>query len=627
MLAGPARVFHLRADPALVHRLEAVIDTSGLGAWFEAELAGADTRAGGRRRTLNARALLVALLTLSAAEQPLILRDAARLLNAMTPSTKHRLGIPRTGVTGEGAVTERMVSYLFNRMLALIDPSPHAASNRDAYERARDDAVAAHADPDGVIDETALGAALTELKAGHADALADRFTRLRWVLDRGVEATHPRQIAHTGSYALDSSEVRTWARQNRKQPKAPWLYPDPDASWNGKKTHGSNGWYGYWLHALVRVPEASRAATNASTGNGDDVPCLVERIDLTAANADVREAGLGMLTRMVADHENADAAAGTPDRPRRDVLADRAYTSENRKAEDWIWPLWELGFTSVHDLTVHQLGPARRGTPKPTSGALVIDGQPYSPRLPAHLRTLTPPPIGADRATIAAYQASIAQRAIYALHAVGGRNEDGSWDFGCRAMALLGQLRCDLKPRSLTLPLTKPTTTPTVFTPPAGRTPKVCGQEKSRISRDELPYWQPDLYGSKAWYDSFNRRNRIEGIFGNLKNDATQNITRGNFRVMGLAKTAFMTMVAVMAVNLRLLDAWQLRRDAQARAGAGDELTRPAPRARRPRRRTLLIEATRARVAAARAAADAVAAHQPAPGGGAGAVPDPPPDA
>jgi hypothetical protein len=258
-------------------------------------------------------------------------------------------------------------------------------------------------------------------------------------------------------------------------------------------------------------------------------------------------------------------------RPRRDLLADRAYTSETRRADDWIWPLWELGFTSVHDLTEHQLGPAGRGTPRRASGALVIDGQPYSPRLPQHLRRIDPPGTGATRTDISTYQALTDERRLYALRAVGGRNDDRSWDLGCRAMAL-------------------------------GRLPKVCGQEKARIARDELPYWQPDLYGSAAWYACCNRRNRIEGIFGNLKNGATQDITRGNVRVMGLAKTAFLTMLAVMAVNLRLLDRWT------ARQGTKDDYV-PQPVRRKPRGHSQLIAATRARVAAAQAQAAGIAAH------------------
>ena len=64
---------------------------------------------------------------------------------------------------------------------------------------------------------------------------------------------------------------------------------------------------------------------------------------------------------------------------------------------------------------------------------------------------------------LTAYQEQVALRATYALHAVGGRRGDGGWDFGCRAMSLLGSLRCDLKPQSLVKPPTvrRPTTDPT----------------------------------------------------------------------------------------------------------------------------------------------------------------------
>lgn len=607
----------LRITPAAIARLEAVIDASGLGDWFEHELTGgrprgAGTRVGGMVRQVSARAMLVGLLALAWSERPLILRDLVGLLNGLAPAVKRRLGLPRAQ---DGGVTERQVSYLFGRMSALLDPSPYSAANRDKYEQARDATVAEHLDiaaaartgetDDRLTDEqqAALTAALAAVKAEHALWLTEQHARLRWVLDRGLDATLPADITHTGSYAVDGSEVRTWARQNRRQPKHPWLHPDPDAAWNGKKTWGrqgrTNGWFGYQLHGVVRVGEVG----------APDVPCLAERIELTPANADARDAGRVLLTRMVADHEAADDAAGLPHRPRRDVLADRAYTSETHRADDWVWPLWELGFTSVHQLTEHQLGEGNRRSRRPGNGAVVIDGQPYSPRLPQHLRNIAPPPIAASRADIDTYQQLIAQRRLYALHPVGGRNDDGSWDFGCRAMALLGQLRCDLKPDSLALPYSKPTTSPAVFTPANGRLPKVCGQQKSRIHREELPFWQPDLYGSADWYASYNRRNRVEGVFGNVKNDAAQDLTRGNIRVMGLAKTSLLTLVTVMAANLRLLDRW---RERQARAARGEDQLAKVPR--KPRRRTRLLQATRARVAAAKADAAAVAAHDPAAG-------------
>ena len=594
--------------PSVLHRLEDVIDRSTLGPWLEGELEaatqrGAGTHAGGRRRVLTARALLVGMLATTWAGQPLILRTVVEVLNALHPSTKHRLGVPRTQ---DGGVSERQVSYLFGRVATLLDPSPHTATNRDRHEHERDHARAQVRDtlagePDQQALEAAMRAAVGQVRSEHQGWLDAKHAKLRWVLDRGLDATLPDETTHTGSYAIDGSAVRTWARQRRAQPRCPWLHPDPDAAWNGKASwsrHGhTSGWFGYWLHGLVRVGEVG----------GPDVACLVERIDLTPANADARAAGVDLLTRMVADHQGADTAAGRPERPRRDVLADRAYTSETRKADDWVWPLWALGFTSVHGLTKYQLGQAKART---STGALVIDGQPHSPRLPTHLRSITPPGVGADRATIDTYQQNIARRHLYALHAVGGRNADGSWDFGCRAMNLLGQLRCDLKPRSMTLDPSRLATDPAVFTPAnTRRLPKVCGQEKARITRQELPFWQPDLYGSAAWYASYNRRNRIEGIFGNLKNDAAQDVSRGNVRVMGLAKTALMTLMTVIATNLRLLDRWTER---QAAAAAAERDGAPVPRKRKPRRRTLLLEQARDHVARAQLAAANIATHQPA---------------
>jgi hypothetical protein len=182
-------------------------------------------------------------------------------------------------------------------------------------------------------------------------------------------------------------------------------------------------------------------------------------------------------------------------------------------------------------------------------------------------------------------------------------------------MSLLGSLRCDLKPTSMRKPATprRPTADPTVFNP--RQTPKICGQQKSRVQMTELPFWQPIPHGSAEWWDSFNRRNRIEGVFGNVKNDAAQNVTRGRFRVMGLAKVSLMTLFIVMATNLRLTQTFQARqekaaRDA-AREAAGHVRQRRQPRFHNRRRAEMS-----ARIAAEKelaAAGDARAAGPPGP--------------
>jgi hypothetical protein len=64
---------------------------------------------------------------------------------------------------------------------------------------------------------------------------------------------------------------------------------------------------------------------------------------------------------------------------------------------------------------------------------------------------------------------------------------------------------------------------------------------------------------SPNWIKAFNRRSRVEGWFGNLKNDNTEALGRGAFRVMGICKTSLMVAVFAAATNLRLLRAWARR--------------------------------------------------------------------
>ncbi|SCX38881.1 hypothetical protein SAMN03159343_0529 [Klenkia marina] len=588
-LVGPDKVTVLTIPRTLVTLAEATVDRGPLVTYIESLLpAQTGRRTGGRTRELGVRALLVGLLLLALAEQAMILRDVVAVLNGLHPTDKHRLGVPAT-------VTERKVSRLFNQIAHALDPSPDSPHNYTARRAAHDRIREAHPGPDNLELRRTLH---TAARATHEQTLTANLAALRYVLDRGLDATLPSD-PHTGSYAVDGSALPSWSHQFHKQPRRPEMLSDPDARWNGKGA----GWFGYWLHGVVRVGEV----------DGPDTPCLVERIELTAANADSRDAGLELLTRMVADHERADEAAGRPHRARRDILADRAYTSEVDRADDWIWPVFALGFDSVHHLTANQIGQGKRPL---LNGAIVVDGQPYSPRLPHHLRDITPPKVAAPRSAVLAYQQQIAHRAPYALHAVGGRRDDGSWDFGCKAMSLLGSLRCDLKPTSMAKPPTgrRLTTDPAVFRP---RTlPKICGQQKSRVSMDELPFWQPLPHGSAEWWKSINRRNRVEGIFGNVKNDAAQNLTRGRFRVMGLARTTLMSLFTVMAANLRLMQTFtaRQRKAAAAKAAAAAGATPVRSVRRKPRLHTQLRLEMRERIGAAQelaAAGDARAAAPP----------------
>jgi hypothetical protein len=604
-LAGKdkTRVITIRAN--LGRRAELVVLRSGLADWFEAQLPARDGRAtGGPRRELTVAALLVGVLLLALAEQRLILRDLADLLNKLSPSQKHRLGIPRGPRNNEPAVTERMVSALFNNMCALIDPSPHSERNRVPYEKGKKRLHEQYGHDPELLEQ-----ALAELRVEFHAMLAEKRLKLRYVMDAGVEATLPDDVVHTGSYAIDSSPLPTWAHKYRKTPRAPWLHPDPDATRRAKPTRtDSLGWLGYAIHSIVRVAEVG----------GEDVPCVTERVDLTPADVTDAEAGVALVQRMCADHERLDEAAGRAHRPRGVILPDRAYTPDTRHGDRWSWPLFDLGFETHFDLTASQLGVAAAPL---ANGAIVIDGLPYSPRTPLGLRELRPPNIGASKRDWQVYQRAIAERGRYALHAVGGRHDTGSWDFGCRAMAALGQLICDLKPASMALQPNERRTVvdPTVYTP---RTkPAICGQETARVYADELPYWQQLIPGSLEHYLSVNRRNRVEGYFGNVKNSAAQDVNRGNMRVMGLAKTSFLVMFFVMAANMRLLDTFEQR---QARKQAEGD-TPPVKQTRQPRYRTRQRREMRERIAQQAAGQQRLADIGRQPPDGADAHDHPPP--
>jgi hypothetical protein len=120
-----------------------------------------------------------------------------------------------------------------------------------------------------------------------------------------------------------------------------------------------------------------------------------------------------------------------------------------------------------------------------------------------------------------------------------------------------GKLKCQLCPLSADYQ----GDLPVVENPgPLATAPKCCRQATIVIPGPVLSKLrQRDPWGSPKWIDSYVRRSAIEGIFGNLRNQSTQNIKRNFCRVVGLVKTSLMLTFEVVAANIRLVRKWAKR--------------------------------------------------------------------
>ena len=64
------------------------------------------------------------------------------------------------------------------------------------------------------------------------------------------------------------------------------------------------------------------------------------------------------------------------------------------------------------------------------------------------------------------------------------------------------------------------------------------------------------LWGSQQWRDEFNKRTYVESLFGNIKNEATENVGRGMHRHVGIMMHHLHLTLAATNFNLRTLRKW-----------------------------------------------------------------------
>ena len=368
---------------------------------------------------------------------------------------------------------------------------------------------------------------------------------LQAACDDLLEASIPDEHKNASTaLAVDWTDMETFSRP---PPKGTSDCADPEASWGHRKNNllrcEDELFYGYYLSAGTMMPEE----------HCPPVPEYVRRITLSSCRQDPVPALVPVLTAL--------PAAGIP---LGDILADSGYA--HRIPANWAVPLRAAGASLVQDLH-----PSDRGPHGTHHGAIISNGNLYCPDAPRQLLELGPLARDATREQAAAHDTRTAELARYKLGRITSDDPDGYHRVMCPAVT--GKIRCPLRPQSMTLDRDRPE----ILTPPQDP-PACCTQQTLTVPPDIVAKTaQKHDYPSAAHRRSYARRTGAERAFATLKDPATNDISRGWCRIMGLAPRLLFTTCLTITRNQRITAAWDNRQEDNARrATAG---LRPGPAA------------------------------------------------
>jgi hypothetical protein len=380
---------------------------------------------------------------------------------------------------------------------------------------------------------------------------------LQRLCDDLLETSIPEQFKDASrSLAVDWTDLESFSRP---PPHGTSDCADPEASWGHRKNNLLRSqdelFYGYYLSAGVMMPEE----------NGPAAPELARRATLSSCRHDPVRAFAPVLTAM--------PGQGIP---LGDILDDSGYA--HRDAGAWAIPLRAAGAALVQDLHPHDRGP--KGT---HDGAVISNGNLYCPQTPRPLLELGPLARAATTEQAADWERKTAELTRHKLGRLTSDDQDGYHRVQCPAA--MGKIRCPLRPASMTLDRDRPE----ILQPPE-HPQACCAQQTITVPPDVLAKTaQKHDYPSAAWRRSYSRRTGAERGFATTKDPATNDISRGWCRLMGLAPLMLFATTLLIARNQRILHAWNTRQEeTQRRAAAG-----LPPKTRKRRRKTLAGPAAR----------------------------------
>ena len=252
--------------------------------------------------------------------------------------------------------------------------------------------------------------------------------RLQRICDDLLEASIPDEFKDAStSLAVDWTDTETFSRPPSRGTRD---CADPEASW-GHRSGGGPGqdselFFGYYPSAATMMREE----------HGPPVPELARRMTVCSCRHDPARALVAVLTAMPGDGI-----------PLGDILADSGYA--HRDAGAWALPLRQSGAELIQDLHPSDRGP--RGT---HHGAIIANGNLYCPATPTTLLELAPLARDATPDQTAAHDQQTAETARYKLGKITSGDTDGYHRVMCPAV--MGKIRCPLRPQSMTLDRGRP---------------------------------------------------------------------------------------------------------------------------------------------------------------------------
>lgn len=515
---------HIGLGPVDPHTLEVasrVIDASGIVALLDQELAlRANTRgAGGRPLRVPYRAAAILMLLAALEGQPLHVKKVALMIvRRLTPRQRRELGIPQRELGLEKIDSWEDRCYRSVRsMLNLMDP----------YYLRRDRRKTMTKDDYAAFEERIDRAEFARRKAVLQE-FGDAILYATWLL----LPIRYRKLFR-GYYAIDGTAFRSSAIGKQKrghmhsvEPEAGWYSRDGDH--NGERVRKVDKLKWAFESTIVVAVRRSKLAPV-------DIPLLALSLNLDRPGRDVAGAAVACLSSV--------RRRGLPPGY---LIADRAYFA-NQNEEKLHLPLQAMGIRAVTDYKKNQLGIVAS-----FEGAVLIEGNWYSPTMPTHLVEATIDYRVNRSINFDTWDARIKARQAYRLTRKALPDTDGYVVMQCPASkGKRSTLQCPIKgigpsvaPGAFPVLTSQlPTTPGRVCTNKASLTfpPDAGGSTGIRLSQDLQ-------FGSKDWRAVYGHgRNTIESYNDSMKDrmGAPKN------RVLrGLVAQHFLTVLVAAAVNI-----------------------------------------------------------------------------